>query len=73
VLPLAFIALLEVHGPDGQTAYVNEHEISTLREPAAHDLRHFARGTHCIVVTTNGKFVATVETCATLRQRLTYP
>lgn len=73
MLPLFFIALLEVHGPDGQTAYINEHEISSLREPTAYDLRHFAPGTHCVVVMGNAKFIATRETCATLRQRLTYP
>ena len=65
------LELLEVHGPDGQTAFINTHEIATLREPATFDLRrHFARGTRCIVLTTDGKFLAVVETCGELRALL---
>lgn len=68
---LAAIELLEVHGPDGQVAMINTHEIATLREPAAFDLRrHFARGTRCIVLTTDGKFLAVTESCGELRAML---
>ena len=70
VIVLAALELLEVHGPDGQVAYVNTYAISSLRQPTNSDLRHFAPGTHCIVVTSNGKFHATIETCRQLRDRL---
>lgn len=68
---LVGIQLLAVHGPDGQTIYVNPAEISSLRQPTNADLgRYFPRTVHCIVVTTNGKFVAAVERCDVLRDRL---
>lgn len=71
---LAEVALLELHGPDGQVVYVNPLEISSLRAPTAVDLhRYFPRGTHCVVSTTNGKFVASVETCAAIRDKLERP
>lgn len=68
---LIALDLIELHGPDGQTAYVNAHEISTLRAPNSTDLgRSFARGVHCIVSTTNGKFIAATEPCTAIRDRL---
>lgn len=68
------IELLEVHGPDGQTTWLSERAISTLRQPNAVDLgRFFPAHTRCVIVTTNGKFVAAVETCQQLRDRMTQP
>lgn len=65
------IDFLEVHGPDGQVAWVNVAEISTLRAPTANDLhRYFPPGTHCVISTTNAKFVAAVEPCSVIRDRL---
>lgn len=65
------VRFLELHGADGHKVFVNAHEISTLREPVDRDLnRYFARGTRCVVVTTNGKFIAVAETCASIRDRL---
>lgn len=67
------IHFMELHGPDGQTVFVNINEISTLRSPTEHDLhRAFPNKTHCIVVTTNGKFVAVIETCVDIRNRLNH-
>lgn len=68
---LCSVELLELHGPDGQRVWVNTAEISSLRMPTNADLaRHFPRNTHCVVVTGNGKFITTVETCAAIRDRL---
>ena len=68
---LVAIDLLEVHGPDGQTAFINTHEIASLREPTTFDLRrHFPKGSRCIILTTDGKFLAVVETCGELRALL---
>jgi len=65
------VELIELHGPDGQVAYVNTHEISTLRSPTTRDLAtHFTKGAHCIVVTTNGKFIATTESCLEIRNAI---
>ena len=68
---LAAVQLLELHGPTGQRAYVNVNEISTLREPNTPDLqRYFMRGVHCVVVTTNGQFLAVTETCDDIRNQV---
>lgn len=65
------VELIELHGPNGQISYLNPREISSLRQPINSDLeRHFAKGTRCIAVTTNGKFLATRETCQEIRHLL---
>ena len=72
-LALIFISgveFIEVHGPDGQRAFLNPKAISSLREPIATDLKGFTKGVRCVVVTTNGKFIAVVETCTNLRDIL---
>lgn len=62
------ITLIELHGPEGQRFYLNPAEISTIREPNKTDLvHHFAAGTRCIIVATNGKFLAVRETCDAVR------
>ena len=72
VLGVAALELLELHGPDGQTAWVNALEISSLRGPVAADVaRHFPKGTGCVVVMTNGKFLAVTEPCQKIRDMLT--
>lgn len=69
---LCSVELIELHGPDGQTVYVNPHEISSLRQPTNADLnRYFPANTRCVVVTGNGKFIASIETCPSIRDRLT--
>ena len=68
---LIALELLEVHGPDGQVALINTHEIASIREPNAADLgRRFAKGSRCVVLTTDGKWLAVTETCAELRALL---
>jgi hypothetical protein len=69
-LALIFISgveFIELHGPDGQRAFLNPKTISSLREPIATDLKHFTGSVRCVVVTTNGKFIAVVETCNYIR------
>lgn len=68
---LVAVQLLEVHGPDGQIALINTHEIASIRAPSAADLgRHFAKGARCVVLTTDGKFLAVTETCTEIRRAL---
>ena len=54
-----------MHAPDGQELVLNIGEISSIRKPQAQaDLQqHFAKGTKCILVMTNGKFISTTESC----------
>jgi hypothetical protein len=64
------LEFIEVHGPDGQRAFLNPKAISSLREPVGTDLKHFTGSVRCVVVTTNGKFIAVVETCPGIRDTL---
>jgi hypothetical protein len=64
------VEFIELHGPDGQRAFLNPKAISSLREPVVVDLKRFTRSVNCVVVTTNGKFIAVVETCTDIRDRL---
>ena len=53
-----------LHGPEGARFWVNMDQVSSLRAPIPSDLgRSFPIGTQCVVVTTNAKFLAVVETC----------
>jgi len=73
LLALTFISgveFIELHGPDGQRAFLNPRAISSLREPVNTDSKHFTKGVHCVVVTTNGKFIAVIETCTQIRDTL---
>jgi hypothetical protein len=70
-LALIFISgveFIELHGPDGQRAFLNPRAISSLREPVGTDLKHFTGSVRCVVVTTNGKFIAVVETCTDIAE-----
>lgn len=53
-----------LHGPEGGLFWVNLEQVTSLRAPIPSDLgRSFPRGTQCVVVTSNAKFMAVVETC----------
>ena len=68
---LVALEMLEVHGPDGQKAFVSVTEISSLRAPNSFDLRrHFPAKTKCVVVMGNGKFLAVTESCEEIRDML---
>lgn len=74
LLPTRFlsaeVALIELHGPQGQIIYVNPHEVTSIREPRDVIQRqgHFAPGTHCILVMTHGSFIAVTDPCAEVRR-----
>ena len=63
----ALVVLVELHGPEGRRFFINPAEITSVREPSSRDRQHFAPGTHCNIVTTDGKFISTRETCDEVR------
>lgn len=73
LLPLLVaVQMIEVHGADDQVTYFNVKEISSLRAPTGKDMaKYFAPGVHCVIVTTNAKFLAVKETCAELHALVT--
>jgi len=65
---LAAVVLIQVTGPDGQRIDLNPSQIVSLREPRVSE--HVAAGTRCIIHTTGGKFIATVNECEEILRRL---
>lgn len=67
------IDLIEAHNPEGGTVYINPEQITTLREPAGADRRHFPASMHCVVVMASGKFVPVRESCKEIYELLIHP
>lgn len=62
--------LVHLTGPEGQLVELNPEAVVTLRDVRESDAAHFAKGVKCLIHTTDGKFVAVIETCAKVRQLL---
>lgn len=71
ILVAAQFAIL--HGSDGQQFFVNPAQITSMREPVGTDLRHFPPRTHCVIVTTSGKFIPVQESCSQVRDIIAAP
>lgn len=67
---LLAVALIELHGPQGQRFLLNPIEITWVREPLASDLKRFTPGVRCLVITVDGKITAVRETCAEVERKL---
>jgi len=67
---LADMALVELHTPGGSRIYVNPAEITSVRPLLDFSGRHFASGTRCVVVMTNGQFNGVTEACEEVRDML---
>jgi hypothetical protein len=60
---------IQLTTPNGHRLDMNPRGISSLRDPI--DISsHWAKGTHCIVVMTNGRFNAVGDTCAKVRREI---
>jgi hypothetical protein len=69
---IAHVALLLVAltGPTGQRIDVNPAEVTSVRDPTDVGKTYVARGVHCMLGITNGRFIAVRETCDAVRRRL---
>jgi hypothetical protein len=67
------LALVQFTGPTGARIDLNAETITSIREPSAMPEGHFARGTHCIIITVSGKATAVHEDCMTVRNRVGPP
>jgi uncharacterized protein YlzI (FlbEa/FlbD family) len=65
---LALLSLLELHGLDGRTVYVNPQQIVSMARPK--DDRTFHSGVQCVITLADGKFVSVVETCDEVQARM---
>ena len=57
------LSLLQFTSPTGSPIDVNIDAISSIRDPRNMSEGHWSKGTHCIIVMSNGKFIAIRETC----------
>lgn len=64
------LVLVTLIGPNGQEIQVNPAEVTSLRAPNEPGLAHFAPGTKCVLVMTDGKFIALSEACAAVSAKL---
>ena len=60
---LIALHLIILHGPDNQRIAINADEISSLRAPGTAEGDNYAKNVKCVVIMTNGKFIAVIETC----------
>jgi hypothetical protein len=66
------VALVQFTGPDGkQRIDINPAEVSSVREPVTVNQGHWAKGTNCVIVMSNGRFNAVNEGCDKVRDELT--
>lgn len=67
--PIILAALLvTLTGPDGRHIDVNAKRVVSTREPHHVDKKHIAEKIKCMVHTSDGKFIAVVEDCKTVRR-----
>lgn len=60
--------LIALTGPNDQTVYLNPAKVVSFRAPRSSE--HFAKGTRCVINTTDGHFTAVVEDCPVVRLKL---
>jgi hypothetical protein len=65
-------ALLLLHGPDGHTVLLNPEQIVALhsKKQDKGEAKLFVPGAECLVNTADGKYIAVVEVCSTIRDAL---
>jgi hypothetical protein len=62
------IHLLWFTGPDQQVIAVNPSDIVSVRAPRKTE--HFSKGVRCLIHTLDGKYIAIIEPCNVVFQRL---
>ena len=67
----ALLSLITVHAGNGDDMQLNTAEISSIRQPRDITEGHWGPNIHCIIVMSNGKFIGTLEDCATIIRLLT--
>lgn len=65
---LLAVHLLQFTGPDGQLIEVNPAGIVSIRSPRRAE--HFTAGIHCIIFTSDNKYLAVLESCQQVEEML---
>jgi hypothetical protein len=64
------LALITLHGPEGQVIFVNPQEIVSFREPRETNAEHFTASVRCVLQTADGKLINVADTCDEVRHKL---
>ena len=62
------VVLVTLTGLDNQRIDINPAEVVSVRAPRVQE--HFGEGIKCLLHTADGKFIAVIEDCDTVRRRL---
>jgi hypothetical protein len=69
ILLIATVAeFLSFTGPDKQQLLVNPQEIVSIREPRVAE--HFGKDIHCLIFTTDAKFMGVTDTCTEVERKI---
>jgi hypothetical protein len=70
LLELALALFVRVTTPDGLVVDLNPSEIVSMRKPRAEDKRVVHGNVHCMIFTSDGKFIGVLEECAAVEQKI---
>jgi hypothetical protein len=56
-------SFIRLHTPDGIHVVLNVETIVSIRAPRAQDKRTLGQSVHCVVFTSDGKFLGAVDEC----------
>jgi hypothetical protein len=60
--------LIVLHAPVGGAIYVNPDTVTTMRAATAEKNKHITDQAKCLLNTSDGKFIAVIETCDEVRR-----
>jgi hypothetical protein len=66
---LVALHLIQFTSPDGHRVGINPNDIVIIRDPIQAE-GHVARGTRCLIATSDGRVTAVTETCEMVRDLL---
>lgn len=62
-MKLLVLGLVLLHSPDGRDIYVNPETVTTMRAATSEKNKVINEAAKCLLNTTDGKFIAVVESC----------
>jgi hypothetical protein len=70
MISLLALELVLLHDPNGGAVYVHPDTVTTMRGAPGEKNQHFTEQAKCLLNLADGKFVAVVEDCETVRKLL---
>lgn len=67
---LMVAAMIQIQGPGGQVIWLNPDSVTSVREPRGVQQGHWPADIRCLLMIVDGKFLATVESCDSVRRKL---